>query len=395
MNEIKTINGRPLFAAGQKIENSGEIFNDYENNFVSGNYTHSEGHQNIILHQLSFIKDENGELLNFIEDSDGVSYEILDNSCIWMFKPETLQDIYVQPRNLKYLYIEGLMQETNSEERAAFVKVLNEAYQGDILVLETEKPDNILSEVNIMRIYIITEQDVDGQYSHVEGWANVSNGRAGHVEGWHNKVLADCGHAEGFGTKTLSNYAHAEGVAAEAKFGAHAEGYGTKAYGSYSHTEGISTTASGKASHTEGSNTKAVGEAAHAEGFNTEAKGTYAHAEGYGTKAIGNYSHAEGVGTIADQAFSHTEGYQTKALSNYSHVQGKFNDIEDKTEYAHVVGGGTDENHRKNIHTIDWNGNAMFAGNITFNYNGKTYNLGQVLESFENLNLVDGNEVAY
>ena len=47
------------------------------------------------------------------------------------------------------------------------------------------------------------------------------------------------------------------------------------------------------------------------------------------------------------------------------HVQGKFN-VEDKTgTYAHIVGGGTSDTDRKNIHTIDWSGNAEFAGGVT------------------------------
>ena len=42
-------------------------------------------------------------------------------------------------------------------------------------------------------------------------------------------------------------------------------------------------------------------------------------------------------------------------------MQGKYNinDVDDK--YAHIVGNGT-SNERSNAHTIDWNGNAWFAG---------------------------------
>ena len=44
------------------------------------------------------------------------------------------------------------------------------------------------------------------------------------------------------------------------------------------------------------------------------------------------------------------------------HVQGQYADLD--KDYAHVVGGGTSETDRKNIHTIDWAGNAFFAGDI-------------------------------
>lgn len=31
---------------------------------------------------------------------------------------------------------------------------------------------------------------------------------------------------------------------------------------------------------------------------------------------------------------------------------------------AHIVGGGTSDTDRKNIHTLDWAGNAWFAGEV-------------------------------
>lgn len=84
-----------------------------------------------------------------------------------------------------------------------------------------------------------------------------------------------------------------------------------------------------------------------------EATGEYAFAEGGSTTASGTYSHAEGAGTIASGADQH--------------AQGRFN-IEDDTK-AHIVGGGSSSVDRKNIHTLDWAGNAYFAGDITFNGN--------------------------
>lgn len=78
----------------------------------------------------------------------------------------------------------------------------------------------------------------------------------------------------------------------------------------------------------------------------------------------GQYSHSEGNGSFAFGNCSHAEGYKTLALAPYSHVQGKFN-IEDKDyKYAHIVGNGTGYNHYSNAHTLDWDGNAWYAGNI-------------------------------
>ena len=121
--------------------------------------------------------------------------------------------------------------------------------------------------------------------------------------------------------------------------GAHAEGYTTTASGGNSHAEGGYTIASGWNSHAEGSYTHATGDGSHAEGHESEAKGEDSHAE----------------------------GFYTIASKNYQHVQGKYN-IEDTTTngYAHIVGNGVSSSpqDRSNAHTLDWDGNAWYAGNI-------------------------------
>lgn len=107
-----------------------------------------------------------------------------------------------------------------------------------------------------------------------------------------------------------------------------------------------------------------VGAKSVAMGDFCEASGACSHAEGFSTKAKEINSHAEGSTTHAEGDTSHAEGYATVAKGAFQHVQGKYNivDIEDK--YAHIVGGGTSNGNRKNIHTLDWEGNAMYAGTI-------------------------------
>ena len=81
--------------------------------------------------------------------------------------------------------------------------------------------------------------------------------------------------------------------------------------------------------------------------------------------ASGNGSHAEGNGTIASGNGSHAEGSNTIASSMYQHVQGK-NNIEDKdNKYAHIVGNGVGLHNRSNAHTLDWKGNAWYAGKLS------------------------------
>ena len=129
---------------------------------------------------------------------------------------------------------------------------------------------------------------------------------------------------------------------------------------------GHQTTASGLASHAEGWNTIASGPKSHAEGDSNTASSDFSHAEGNGTKASGSASHTEGLSTTASGRASHAEGYKTIAGDHYQHVQGKFN-ISDTTS-AHIVGNGS-YGFESNAHTLDWNGNAWFAGDV---YTGST-----------------------
>ncbi len=84
---------------------------------------------------------------------------------------------------------------------------------------------------------------------------------------------------------------------------------------------------------------------------NNTADGPYSHAQGYNTHANGKMTHTEGVGTVAD--------------SDFQHVQGKFNEIDSEGKYLDIVGNGTSEDDRSNAYTLDHDGNAWFAGDIT------------------------------
>lgn len=83
-------------------------------------------------------------------------------------------------------------------------------------------------------------------------------------------------------------------------------------------------------------------------------------------KLLGKYAQAFGENTTASGYGSHAEGYGTEASVDHQHVQGK-NNIVDTTS-AHIVGNGSPSK-KSNAHTIDWSGNAWFAGDI---YTGST-----------------------
>ena len=116
-------------------------------------------------------------------------------------------------------------------------------------------------------------------------------------------------------------------------------------------------------------------------GKDAEASGVYSFAEGELTKATGRGSYAEGFATVANQTASHAEGGGTIASGKYQHVQGKYNVEDTEGEYAHIVGGGADANNRRNIHTVDWDGNEEYAGDVIVNYDGNRIQVGAMLES--------------
>ena len=68
---------------------------------------------------------------------------------------------------------------------------------------------------------------------------------------------------------------------------------------------------------------------------------------------------------IAGGDYSHVEGLCNKSFTEAQHVQGRYNEIDSENKYAHIIGGGTSNSDRKNIHTVDWDGNANYDGNVT------------------------------
>lgn len=228
-----------------------------------------------------------------------------------------------------------------------------------------------------------------GAYSHAEGDNSVTIGADSHAEGYKTTAVAEGSHTEGARTIAAGKYSHAEGIDTQTTdFAAHAEGELTHAYGRASHAEGQKTFADGDASHAEGTDTeangfashaegaasRAIGESSHAEGNRSYAQGDFSHTEGNNTYAginpsgqfFGESAHAEGENTNAYGYASHTEGIGTEAYGEAQHVQGRYNIDDPEGRYAHIVGNGFSnfEGEASNAHTLDWQGNAWYAGNV-------------------------------
>jgi hypothetical protein len=203
-----------------------------------------------------------------------------------------------------------------------------------------------------------------GGNSHAEGYTTYATGDSSHSEGSNTRATNLGAHSEGINTQATGEAAHAEGADSIAQGGnSHAEGNGTKAAGVATHTEGVLTEATGDAAHAEGASSKASGAYSHAEGYASVASGVQTHAEGDSTVADGHGAHSEGVSTQAIGDASHTEGLNTVARGRHQHVQGRYNIEDTENKYAHIVGNG-DAALPSNAHTLDWEGNAWFNGEI-------------------------------
>lgn len=235
------------------------------------------------------------------------------------------------------------------------------------------------------------DNTASGNYSHAEGNSTVSSGQYSHSEGYNTTASGTSSHSEGYSSKVVPDtitsstrdadiitewnsgsfafangpYSHVEGLDNLALgSSSHAEGRTTISSGTSSHSEGFGTVASEYGSHAEGWQTTSSHYASHSEGRETTASGNNSHAEGYGTLSSGENSHAEGVSTVASGRGSHAEGEGTSAMSALQHVEGKYN-IKDYVKYAHIVGNGTSDSARSNAHTLDWSGNAWYAGKVS------------------------------
>lgn len=227
--------------------------------------------------------------------------------------------------------------------------------------------------------------------SHAEGIGTVA-GLNGHAEGNYTLAQGIGSHAEGHNTQTLGYYSHAEGEGTISHgFAAHAEGRRSYAYAHSSHAEGQDNIVDPFAI------------AAHAEGIETIVEGLASHTEGYHTRTHADYAHAEGELCRAEARGSHAEGIGSVSKSEGQHVAGKWN-LEDQSK-AVIVGNGTGEDikdndgkwikNRKNIYTLDWEGNAWFKGNIIFNNNKNLQSILNKTVKTDDFFFLSFNEIPY
>ena len=380
---FSTANGDTSHAEGYNTKASGYVSHaEGHNTIARGNYQHVQGKYNI-------------EDKNTYAHILGNGTKDMDTGAITRSNAHTI-DWDGNAWFSGNVYVGGTSQDTNSNKLAteAYVnEVVSNVSTGGASYDDTELRGLIANKADKDHTHDIYLTSIPDEYiTQTELNEAIGNIGTGSNIDTDNLVVTNSismGRREGtsIGEKSFAvgNYVTASGVCS------HAEGYNTKATGDYSHAEGINNTASGHYSHAEGGSTNATAMHSHAEGGNTTASGQYSHVEGHSNVAKGIASHAEGFATRAYAENSHAEGDNTIASSKNQHVQGKYNIEDTVSKYIHIVGNGANDAKRSNAHTLDWNGNGWYKGNIYVG--GTSQDTGKKLATEEYVNNAVGSSI--
>lgn len=149
--------------------------------------------------------------------------------------------------------------------------------------------------------------------------------------------------------------------------------------GSYSATIGQHNKATGMLSISFGESNDSTGYGAVSIGGYCLSSAQHSFTLGYGATASQNFAIATGRDTEAKHYFSYAGGHGCVTGDDAQCALGKYNK---QTTGAVVIGGGTSDTGRKNIHTIDWTGNAYFAGDVS---NGAGVSLNSLKSDVDNM----------
>ena len=251
-------------------------------------------------------------------------------------------------------------------------------------------------EGNISEVFNHPSNKASGEASHAEGYLSNAEGYASHAEGYASHAEGAYSHAEGYASHAEGDFSHAEGFGSYAEgYASHAEGHHSHAEGAYSHAEGsgmimdifISGGANATTYLVDSTTYLIVGASIRYTNFENGAP-TYRTSKIVSIDvenskitvsrtlsdtalsncavsvyvfgmALGDSSHAEGTGVIAAGGSQHAQGEYNVIDPEYDVNNGSV-----RGKYAHIVGNGTSYKSRSNAHTLDWAGNAWFAGGV-------------------------------
>ena len=138
---------------------------------------------------------------------------------------------------------------------------------------------------------------------------------------------------------------------------------GTTNWASYARSSGVLNRVHGDAASADGRSNIITGRYGRASGYLNKT-GCAGHVQNRSNTALGIDASGSGRDTVADGERSFTMGHGTVANAKDQLARGKYNIADEEEKYADIVGNGTSDADRSNAYTLDWEGNAWFAGNI-------------------------------
>lgn len=215
-----------------------------------------------------------------------------------------------------------------------------------------------------------------GQRSIVLGSNATASGKDAIAIGRKGNATGNYATSIGYGNTVSSDNGVAIGVNSQATNGNSISiGSGNTSEGWNSTVLGANNTASGGNSVAIGVGSVASGEKSVALGDHNTASGEYATAMGCWTKSPGCAAIALGNGSTSNGWAAMASGIVTSAQGLGQHVFGSYNipdsdtieNYYDSSEHLIIVGNGdvlSDNGVQSNAHTLDWSGNAWFAGDV-------------------------------
>lgn len=295
----------------------------------------------------------------------------ITNSKLSIINPETREGAAVNTNNL---FDKAITSEKIEDLAITTNKIIDEAVETNKIkdkaitskkiadkVIKTEHiVDKSITEDKLAYESVYTESIINGAITEEKLGTTV-------IENINGKL--DMKDPVGTGTFSFNRLANSAAGDYSTTFGSRNTASGMRSF-----AIGVETQALGQQSFVTGSGGIAQGQDTHVEGRNGLAIGTASHVEGVAcsTGDASPAAHAEGNSTQANASYAHAEGYKTIATRPGQHVQGILN-IEDN-QYLHIVGNGQQEykkdgvvireETRSNAHTLDYSGNAWFAGSV-------------------------------
>ena len=204
VNDLSFTNG----GVGLITEQGGEIFNDYEDNVASGNYSHAEGANTKAGGEASHTEGYNTKTATEFQ------YQILNKGEIIGPEDGYQGNYYI---TLYLNSIQGLSKDyeitfnTSNDylnDSRSFINEINEKNNSIIIYSQDQDGDTIkntdFSTLTKAYLYI---------YDHPELGSIARNGAPyAHAEGNSTQALGEASHAEGKNTQATGNYSHAGGL---------------------------------------------------------------------------------------------------------------------------------------------------------------------------------------